>query len=101
MNSESAPRFRVAIVGATSAIAHQTAREFARREHASFFLVGRNEERLQTVAADLRALGANQCEILSGDFRLPGLAAEFAARSESALGGLIDLVLVAHGSLSQ
>jgi decaprenylphospho-beta-D-erythro-pentofuranosid-2-ulose 2-reductase len=100
MKSAPASSLRIAIVGATSAIAHQIARDFARCEHASFFLVGRNEERLQTVAADLRALGATQCEMLAGDFHVPDLARDFPARAESALGGLVHLVLVAHGSLS-
>jgi decaprenylphospho-beta-D-erythro-pentofuranosid-2-ulose 2-reductase len=100
MNSAPAPSFRIAIVGATSAIAHQTAREFARREHASFLLVGRNEERLQTVAADLRALGAAQCEIWSADFAVTDTATALPAKVESALGGPADLVLIAHGSLS-
>jgi decaprenylphospho-beta-D-erythro-pentofuranosid-2-ulose 2-reductase len=100
MNSEPVPNFRVAIVGASSAIAHQTAREFARREHASFLLVGRNEERLRTNAADLRALGAMQCEIFAADLLAPTTAADLPAKTEAALGGPADLVLVAHGSLS-
>ena len=96
----SSPLARIAVVGATSAIAHQIARDFARREHAVFFLVGRNEERLQSIAADLRALGAGRCEIWAADLLAPESARNFAARAETALGGSADLVLIAHGSLS-
>lgn len=91
---------RIAIIGATSAIAHQTARAFAGAEHASFFLVGRNEERLATIAADLRAFGAAQAVTHACDFRDVASSVEFPVLAETALGGGLDLVLVAHGSLS-
>ena len=91
---------RIAIIGATSAIALETARDFARREHASFFLVGRNPGRLETIAADLRATGATQCEILAGDFGSLELAAGLPSKAEGALGGRVSLFLIAHGSLS-
>ena len=91
---------RIAIIGATSAIAHQTARDFAGTEHAAFFLVGRNSDRLATIAADLQAHGATQAVTHVCDFRAKATAQEFPLLAESALGGTLDLVLVAHGSLS-
>jgi decaprenylphospho-beta-D-erythro-pentofuranosid-2-ulose 2-reductase len=100
MNSAPASAFRIAIVGATSAIAHETAREFAHREHASFFLLGRNVERLETIAADLRALGAARCEMLADDILATETALSLPDKAEATLGGPIDLFLVAHGSLS-
>lgn len=91
---------RIAIIGATSAIAYHTAREFAGVEHASFFLVGRNAERLETIATDLRAHGSPQCVTQTCDFRDPAAATAFPAQAVAALGGPLDLVLLAHGSLS-
>ena len=47
---------RVAIFGATSAIAQAVARQLAQRCD-TLVLVGRNAERLEAVAADLRVRG--------------------------------------------
>ena len=47
----------IVIVGATSAIAIACAREWAAKG-ARFFLVARNQERMEQVAADLTARGA-------------------------------------------
>ena len=89
---------RVLIIGATSAIAEATARIFATRGDA-LFLVGRNEERLQAIAADLSVRGAPRAAIATLD------VTDFAAHTamidqvERELGGL-DTVLIAHGTLS-
>ena len=88
---------RVLLFGATSAIAQAAARIMAERgDH--LYLVARGKERLETVAADLRARGGGdvQTEVLDAN----DLAAceGVAARAEAALGGL-DVVLVAHGTL--
>lgn len=91
---------RIVIIGATSAIAYHIAREFAGVEHASYFLVGRNAERLDTIAADLRAHGSPQCVTHAGDFRDSAMASAFPAQAVAALGGALDLILIAHGSLS-
>lgn len=87
----------VIIIGATSAIAHATARELARNK-ASLYLIGRDAEKLALVAADLktrfqvpvatRTLDA--CDTKAH----PGLLAE----AEASL-GRADVVLVAHGVL--
>lgn len=87
----------IVIVGATSAIAHSTARLFAEKK-ANFFLIARNEEKLNTVADDLKARGASEISSFVLDINdLEGqkLAIEQAI---SALGSL-DLLLVAHGTL--
>lgn len=89
---------RIVIIGATSAIAEQCARLWAERGPIDATLVGRDMGRLERVAADLRV-------------RSPGstIATEVAnllesgsiARTAASLtvGGVPDIVLVAHGSL--
>ena len=88
---------RVLIVGATSAIAAETARAYAERG-ARLFLVGRDAARLASVADDLRVRGASQVDtavldVLEYDRHEPVLDSAAAA-----LGGL-DVALVAHGVL--
>jgi short-subunit dehydrogenase len=89
---------RILIVGATSAIAEATAREFARRGDA-FYLAGRDPRRLQAIADDLKVRGAQAVAIGAFDARsLAGYPALVDA-AEQALGGL-DTALIAHGTLS-
>jgi short-subunit dehydrogenase len=87
----------VMIVGATSAIAHETAKHFA-AQGASLYLVGRNADKLSTVAADLKVHGAKAVETAIVDLadlkRHPALI----AAAIQALGGL-DAALIAHGTL--
>lgn len=83
---------KILIVGATSAIALETARCFAAGERASFLLAGRSAERLETVAADLRARGASEVKTWAGDLTAPDEVLRAA--------GAVDLVLIAHGSLT-
>jgi decaprenylphospho-beta-D-erythro-pentofuranosid-2-ulose 2-reductase len=87
----------VLIVGATSAIAGETAKEFA-KEGAHLFLTGRNSKRLEAVADDLRVRGAARVETAALD--VADLASQGAV-IDSALASLggIDVVLVAHGTL--
>lgn len=86
---------RVLILGATSAIAQETARLFAGRGDA-LHLVARNRERLDAVAADLRARGAGTVTTALHDLDLDW--AQIAPGAAAALGG-IDVVLLAHGVL--
>lgn len=88
---------RILLIGATSAIAQATARRFASRG-AAFYLVARNAERLQTVAADLRVRGAVSVASEVLDMNAVEEHPAMLARATEALGGF-DLVLVAHGSL--
>lgn len=88
---------RVLIIGATSAIAEATAREYARRG-AALFLVGRDLQRLEAIAADLRIRGATGTTVHRMDVNDQsehGATLDVAWR---ALGGA-DVVLVAHGTL--
>jgi short-subunit dehydrogenase len=87
----------ILIIGGTSAIAIACARLWA-QDHGRFMLVGRNEEKLQQTAADLRARGASevQTHVLDLD-DLNGHAAML-DRAQQDL-QRIDIALVAHGSL--
>lgn len=89
---------RILIMGATSAIAEATAREFA-RDGVALLLVGRSAERLEAIAADLKVRGAAVVAVRVLDARdtaeYPGLI-EYAVQ---ALGDL-DAALIAHGTLS-
>ncbi|HKP50150.1 MAG TPA: SDR family oxidoreductase [Gemmatimonadales bacterium] len=88
---------RVLIVGATSAIAGETAKEFA-KAGSHLFLTGRNSGRLATVANDLRVRGAVRVDTATLDVadlasHAPVIESAFASL------GVIDAVLVAHGTL--
>jgi decaprenylphospho-beta-D-erythro-pentofuranosid-2-ulose 2-reductase len=89
---------RVAVFGATSAIAHALARLYA-VEGASFFLVGRNPERVEAARRDLVGRGAASAEAFVADLtdleKLPTVI----EAAKTALGGF-DKVLIAHGTLS-
>jgi short-subunit dehydrogenase len=89
---------RLLIVGATSAIAEATAREFAKRGDA-VCLVGRSQERLQAIAEDLRVRGAGTVSIYALDLREIASFEQMLNAASQALGGL-DGALIAHGTLS-
>jgi decaprenylphospho-beta-D-erythro-pentofuranosid-2-ulose 2-reductase len=89
---------RILIVGATSAIAEATARIFSQRGD-SLFLAGRDQERLEAIASDLRIRGCPKVEayaidVNDFDAHIPMLEA-----AERVIGNL-DTVLIAHGTLS-
>ena len=88
---------RVLILGATSAIAEQTARLFAARGD-QLLLVARNTTRLQAICDDLRVRGAHACEFRVTDLVDQSLHADVIAESIQQLGGL-DIVLIAYGTL--
>jgi decaprenylphospho-beta-D-erythro-pentofuranosid-2-ulose 2-reductase len=83
---------KVVIIGATSGIAQEVARLYA-RDGASLFLVARDAAKLDPVAADLRVRGAALVETFVTDLR--ERHAEIVARA----GEGIDVVLIAHGTL--
>jgi decaprenylphospho-beta-D-erythro-pentofuranosid-2-ulose 2-reductase len=88
----------VLIVGATSAIALETARAFA-ADGARLFLCARDPARLAAVADDLRVRGASEAGTAVLD------VADFPAQEralEQAVSklGAIDVALVAHGGLA-
>nr|WP_314638640.1 SDR family oxidoreductase [uncultured Pseudomonas sp.] len=88
---------RVLIIGATSAIAAACARLWA-EQGSTFFLVARDQEKLEQTAADLRAHGAKAVTLHSMD------ATDFASHApmlSNCLSELqqIDIALIAHGTL--
>ena len=89
---------KVLVIGATSAIAEHCARIWAARSDA-LYLVARNEERLKTIAADLKVRGASQANIYCADLNDMDSHAALLDSAEAAMGG-IDTVLIAHGTLS-
>ncbi len=87
----------IAIFGAASAIAQELARLYA-AEGAACFLVGRNGERLDTVACDLKARGAAAVTTAVADLADTARHAALIAQVKAALGS-IDRVLIAYGTL--
>ena len=87
----------VVIIGANSAIAEATARQFAEAGN-RLFLVGRREERLKALAADLVTRGAALAEWHILDVNdLDRHEAAIAAAEKSL--GAVDIVFIAHGTL--
>ncbi|HEY1724626.1 MAG TPA: SDR family oxidoreductase [Steroidobacteraceae bacterium] len=89
---------RLLIIGATSAIAEATARLFAARGDA-ILLVGRDAERLNAIAEDLKLRGAGLAVPYPLDLRELQLHSPMLEAAVARLGG-IDMVLIAHGTLS-
>jgi decaprenylphospho-beta-D-erythro-pentofuranosid-2-ulose 2-reductase len=87
---------RILIIGATSAIAEATAREFAQRG-ARLFLVARDPDRLEAMSADLRVRGATVDGHVLDANDLPGHGAMLDAAWASL--GSVDVALIAHGTL--
>lgn len=84
--------------GATSAMAMQTARIYA-AQTATLGLVGRDTERLEALAADLRLRGAARVEVFPEfDALEPGGPDRVAAQIRQTF-GRVDTVLIAYGSL--
>jgi len=87
----------ILIIGATSGIAEAVARIYAGRE-ANLFLVGRNADKLEVIAADLAARGAPEVATFLMDANalelLPHMVHAAWARFAK-----IDLALVAYGTL--
>ncbi|MFT4113503.1 SDR family oxidoreductase [Silvibacterium sp.] len=94
---------RILALGATSAIAEATLRAFVEAgtgRGVSFFLVARNAERLEAVAADLRTRGA--ASVATHVMDLDDTVAHPAMLASAALNlGTIELALLAHGILGE
>ena len=88
---------RVLIIGATSAIAHETAKCFA-GDGADLFLVARNAEKLQAIADDLKVRGARSVQTYVLDLAELERHEEMLNAAIEALQGL-DRLLIAHGTL--
>lgn len=91
---------RIVIIGATSAIAEHCARLWLQKQLIDFTLVGRDTQRVERVATDLRVRNP-QCEFrtVQTDF-LDTVAIETTVNKIFALGD-VDVVLIAHGSLPE
>lgn len=88
---------KILIVGATSAIALETARLFA-KDKDRLFLVGKNESKLIALTKDLSLRGATQAEYAVVDVTQMGFHGELIRNALQTMGGL-DTVLIAHGTL--
>ncbi|MBD9413568.1 SDR family oxidoreductase [Pseudomonas sp. PDM16] len=88
---------KLLIIGATSAIAEATARRFALRGY-RLHLLGRNGERLASLADDLRVRGASAANHAFFDANDLDSHPAVLDAAIAELGGL-DMVLIAHGTL--
>jgi short-subunit dehydrogenase len=89
---------RIAIIGATSSIAEHCARQWATQESVELILVGRNQNKLEIVCADLLARSpTTKVQIVSADFIDPKVIGETVATLF--VTGPIDIALIAHGTL--
>ena len=89
---------KILVIGATSAIAEQCSRIWAARGDV-FFLVGRNDERIKSIAADLMVRGATEAHSYCMDVNDLKRHTAMLDTAQAAMGGL-DTVLIAHGTLS-
>ncbi|MEP7288151.1 MAG: SDR family oxidoreductase [Chloroflexota bacterium] len=87
----------VMIIGATSAIAHETAKCFA-ADGADLYLVARSADRLAVVADDLKVRGAKRVETFVLDLTDLSRHQELFDTAWAAFGTL-DMLLIAHGTL--
>jgi len=88
---------RILILGATSAIAQAYARRRA-AQGADFILAGRREDRLATIAADLKACGAASADVFAADLAASGEIERHVNDLRTRF-GLPDEVVVAYGLL--
>ncbi len=88
---------KLMIIGAASAIAHETAKHFA-ADGAELFIVGRNAEKLAVIQHDLEVRGAARVVPYTLDLDALDQHAALIAAADAALGGM-DAVLIAHGTL--
>ena len=88
---------KVLIVGATSAIAHETAKLYA-ADGAAFALLARDMKRLEILVPDLRVRGASEVYTFAFDAKDPSGHEAILSQAYERLGG-IDVALVAHGTL--
>lgn len=91
---------KIVIVGATSAIAERCARRWLEQMPIDLTLVGRDAQRVERVAADLRVRSPqSEIRVVEADFLDPvAIDALVGAIAQS---GHIDVALIAHGSLPE
>lgn len=84
---------KILIVGATSAIANDCAKIWA-KENSEFVLVGRNKSKLDQIASDLTVRGAKSVEIKICDLNNFEFHSEILNKID-----FVDIALIAHGTL--
>lgn len=89
---------KILIIGATSAIAEHCARIWATRGD-TLFLVARNDERVSSIATDLKVRGAASVVTYAVDLNAIDQHEAILDAAYTAMGG-VDTVLIAHGTLS-
>lgn len=87
----------ILIIGATSAIAEAVARQYAQAGN-NLFLVGRNQDKLDTICKDLVVRGAAKADLFTLDINQFDQHEAMLEAAKQALGS-VDIVLVAHGTL--
>lgn len=89
---------RIVIVGATSSIAEHCARAWITHAELDLTLIGRDQQKLDAVATDLRIRSPrSEVRTVIGDFVNPtGIEAQVDAITAE---GTVDLVLIAHGNM--
>jgi decaprenylphospho-beta-D-erythro-pentofuranosid-2-ulose 2-reductase len=93
-------RKRIVIIGATSAIAEHCARLWLEKQPADLTLVGRDVQRIERVATDLKVRSPeSEIRIVQADFLNP--EAINATVENIVQSGDVDVVLIAHGSLPE
>ena len=89
---------RIVIIGATSAIAEHCARLWLEKQSADLTLVGRDAQRIERVATDLKIRSPqSEIRIVQAEFLNP--EAINATVENIVTSGRVDIVLIAHGSL--
>lgn len=88
---------KILVLGATSGIAEATCRVWA-AQGASLFLVARNADKLDAVAADMRTRGARFVGTAVADLDDTSIHPDLLAHAINSLGGL-DVAYLAHGVL--
>lgn len=88
---------KILVLGATSAIAHETMRCFA-RDGAEFFLVARHTDKLAAIEKDLLAQGAKRVLTAIADLNDVSGHADLLNHAHEALNG-VDALFMAYGTL--
>ena len=89
---------RIVIIGATSAIAEHCARLWVQNQPVDLTLVGRDTQRIERVATDLKVRSPqSQIRVVQAEFLDP--EAIDATVKNIVQSGNVDIVLIAHGSL--
>ena len=91
---------RIVIIGATSAIAEHCARLWLEKQPADLTLVGRDTQRIERVATDLK-VRSPQSEIRVAQAEFLNPEAINATVGDIVKSGRVDIVLIAHGSLPE